>query len=942
MKSDFLKLYKQLNAKQKEAVDAIEGPVIVIAGPGTGKTHLLSMRIANILDKTDASPESILALTFTESGAAAMRKKLSRIIGSAAYGVEISTFHGFCNKVIKENPDEFEEIIGANNITDVEQIEIIKEIIDKSALKYLKPFGDNYFYLKPIINSINELKRQGIEPADFLVLAEKKEKKFLTVEDLYYESGRYNGQMKGKYLKEQKYINRNKDLSLIYDKYQQRMKSQKFYDYGDMIMRVAKKLEQNKNLLLILQEQYQYILVDEHQDTNSAQNEILELLAGYYDNPNLFIVGDEKQAIYRFQGASIENFHYFKNLYKNVRVIALKNNYRSTQTILNAAKTALTAKARHQEAPVVIRSYKEADRELYFLAKDIQKHLGEETAVLYRENKEAGPIARILEKNGIPFVIESDQNVMDDEDIRKLFVILKTVQKFGSPQEFIEMLHLDFLNVPALEIYEIAKDPYGLAKIGKTSNLISKIYRDVSEWRKSSLNESAAGTFENIVRESGFLDYLLSKPSAQEKIKKLRALFTRLKNLVATHKNYTLNQFFSYLDTLQEQNVFVKSEVVPVPGKVRLMTAHKSKGLEFDRVYIVNCSENQWGFKRGRDFIKLPEEVIGKEEDDIQNLFYVALTRARKNLIISYSERNREGKEQLPAGYLQEIEEKYVQAETEAEDFDEIGRIEFAPTPCLSSTTKEKTLLNELFFKYGLSATALNNYLECPWKYFYRNLIRIPEAPNKHLMFGTAVHSAFKYFFDKWMKGERLSQIHFISAFEESLRSQPLQEREYLETLEKGRIALAGYYGNYCGTWKNNIFSEFKIRGVQLSDNVVVNGKIDKIEILDASNAVHVADYKTGKPKKNPDYYRQLVFYKLLLDNHQNGKFHMVSGEIDFVEPDEKGRYKKELFEITKAEADELKEKIISVSNEIINLDFWDKRCADPECRYCSMRKSMA
>jgi DNA helicase-2/ATP-dependent DNA helicase PcrA len=159
---NFTKLYKQLNVEQKEAVDAIEGPVIVVAGPGTGKTHLLSMHIANILDKTDASPEAILALTFTESGVASMRKKLARIIGSDAYSVSINTFHGFCNETIKDNPDEFLNIIGAENITEVEQIEILEEILTASTFKFLRPFGDNYYYIRPVIHCIGELKKEGV------------------------------------------------------------------------------------------------------------------------------------------------------------------------------------------------------------------------------------------------------------------------------------------------------------------------------------------------------------------------------------------------------------------------------------------------------------------------------------------------------------------------------------------------------------------------------------------------------------------------------------------------------------------------------------------------------------------------------------------------------------------------------------------------------------
>jgi len=936
-----------LNREQKEAVDAIEGPVMVIAGPGTGKTHLLTMRIANILDKTDALPESVLALTFTESGVSAMRKKLSSIIGSLAYRVEIYTFHGFCNKIIKDYPDEFLDITGSDNISDVEQIKLLKQILENTNLKHLKTFSDPCFFLWAVVSAISELKRQGFDYIAFKKLAEKKEAEFLKIKDLYYESGKYKEQMKGRYLKDQKYINRNKDLAVIYEKYQQELKKKKLYDYGDMVMRTAEVLQKNKELLLILQEQYQYILVDEHQDTNSAQNRILELLASYFESPNLFIVGDEKQAIFRFQGASKENFNYFKKLYKGVKVISLRSNYRSPQIILDAAFSVdslggkLKSESKRPEDPISLMVFDSTEEELFNLAEDILKHKDEKVAVLFRENKEALSIARVLEKKGVSFSIESDQDALEDEDIKKLLIILKAIQNFGSDKDFIFFLHLSFLNIPAIDIYEISRSPYKSAKEGRCSDAVKKAYNDLAEWKKSSMNENAPTIFEDIVRDSGFLGYLLSKPGSAEKIKKLHALFASLKNELARNKNYTLDDYFYHIDVLREQNIFLKSNHIPSQDKVRLMTIHKSKGLEFDIVYLINAISKQ---NIRRSYIKLPEEVLGAEEDEEKNLFYVALTRARKKLIISYSNQNTEGKAQYPASFLELIPEKYIKRESNLNKFE--LKEEFAPPPILKDA-KEKSILNELFLKYGLSATALNNYLECPWKYFYRSLIRIPESPNKHLMFGTATHSALKSFFDKYSAGENPGAKNLIMFFEKSLNSQPLQKNEYDEILEKGTNALAGYHKEHSLGWKRNILSEYGVRGVELAKNIIIAGKIDKIEINDSANNVNVVDYKTGKPKtknciegktKDSDgnYKRQLIFYKLLLDGH--GRYNVKTGEIDFIEPDQKGRYHKEAFDIKKEDADILKEEIIQISQEIINLDFWDKRCDDPDCQYCKMR----
>ena len=253
----FQGLYKQLNYEQKQAVDAIEGPVMVIAGPGTGKTQILTLRIANIIKKTDTTPDSILALTFTESGVFSMRKRLVEIIGSAGYRVGIFTFHGFCSGVIRRFPDSFPKIIGANHLNDIEKISILKYIIEKSNLKKLKPFGDNFFYLNSIRGKISELKRENISPEKLSNLVAKQLSEFKKIDDLYHEKGAHNGKMKGKYTDLEKKIEKNEELTLIYKLYEKELQDRKLYDYEDMVIETIKALENDNNLLLSLQEEYQ-------------------------------------------------------------------------------------------------------------------------------------------------------------------------------------------------------------------------------------------------------------------------------------------------------------------------------------------------------------------------------------------------------------------------------------------------------------------------------------------------------------------------------------------------------------------------------------------------------------------------------------------------------------------------------------------------------------
>jgi DNA helicase II / ATP-dependent DNA helicase PcrA len=358
---EFKKEYGRLNPEQKNAVDTIDGPVMVVAGPGTGKTQVLTLRIANILLKTDTAPENILALTFTDAASINMRRRLFGIIGAGAYRVRIETFHSFCNNVLASYPEAFPGIIGSSHITEVEAAGIIEDIIKNSSLSLLRPWGDPFLYVGDIVKKIEELKREGLTAEKFEGIVKKAEKDFRNRDNIYHSKGAYKGKMKGEAVGELRKIEKNLELASIYKTYQETLAKKRFYDWSDMIMEVLKVLEGASSptslklrgtgasdLKLMLQEEHQYILVDEHQDTNSAQNKILELLCDFHKNPNIFIVGDEKQAIFRFQGASAENFLYFKKLYPKAKLIELWRNYRSTQKILDSANSLLPSKSKLQ------------------------------------------------------------------------------------------------------------------------------------------------------------------------------------------------------------------------------------------------------------------------------------------------------------------------------------------------------------------------------------------------------------------------------------------------------------------------------------------------------------------------------------------------------------------------------------------------------------------
>lgn len=976
----FKEALERLNDRQKEAVNTIEGPVMVVAGPGTGKTQILTLRIANILAQTDTAPENILALTFTENAAANMRKRLADIIGSGAYRVVISTFHGFCNDIIKNYPEEFPRIIGSNNITEIDQITIVEKVVETLPLKILRPYGDPLLYIKPIIGAINELKREGLSVAEFGQLTKQKDLDFNHIPDLLHDKGVHKGKVKSVYEKLRRQIDKNLELSLVYEAYEAELSKRKLYDYSDMIMEVLRELRTNQTLLLGLQESHQYILVDEHQDTNNAQNKILELIAGFHDNPNLFVVGDEKQAVFRFQGASLQNFYYFHHQYAEAKMIVLEDNYRSSQTILDNAhqllpgKAELKAKKTASEKLIKIANCPNNLAENYLVADLIKTDIEAgiepaEIAVLYRDNRDALDIGNMLAKLGVPFSIESDDNLLADLDVRKLITLFKAIFYLDNDLALAEALHLDWLGVLPIEVYDLIKEA------GKTKQPLIKLLqarlpelaKKLSDWNLASHNLELLPLAEKVLKESKAIDWVVTSLNARQRLETIGALFRVIGDVVRSRPEAQLKDFLEFIETVERHQVLLKNKQRGgLIGKVRLMTVHKSKGLEFTKVYIMGAYDGHFGGRTNRDKLKLLPEVyklIDDQDDDLgadletedeRRLFYVALTRAKEEVVISFSSLAPSGKEQVPSQFITELKPELTETiDTSGllEKLNGVMELLLSPAETVESDLKDKEYIGQIFKEQGLSVTALNNYLICPWQYFYRNLIRLPAVPEKHQAYGIAVHGALNDVFSQ-AKEKEITKESLLASFEKYLRTEPLTARDLVETLAKGQEALSGWFDAYKGEWNINVLTEFKIKGVELSEDIRLVGNLDKIEFINESGEVNVVDYKTGKPKSRNElmgatrdadgnYYRQLVFYKILLNLFESGRYKMISGEIDFVEPSETGKYRKEKFDVPEKDVEQLIIEIKRVADEILNLKFWDKTCGDKACEYCTLRQLM-
>lgn len=985
--SKFQEEYNKLNKAQKQAVDAIDGPVMVIAGPGTGKTKILTLRIANILDKTDIGPEGILALTYSVNGAAEIQKRLAGIIGPAAHQVTITTFHALCESIIRDHGERFSDLIQRRLAQEADRRRLMEEIFTRAPyLKELQSFSDDPYYIGPALGAIEVLKRDGVSPAGLTGIIDKEEQRIQDAPDLKHEKGAHKGKMKADYREALDRLERLKELVHLYRDYEKGLAGQGLYDYSDMISRVRDALEGDEDLRLMLQEHYQYLLIDEHQDTNAAQNRIVELLAGFYDRPNLFIVGDEKQAIYRFQGASLENFMYFEKRFKVVKLIVLNENYRSSQSILDAAhgvresKVPLTAKSGHPKRPILLYAASSPDEQFYGVARMVQQkiadgHAPEQIAVLYRKNTDGQEMAAMLAKLGVPYTLKAQMDVLDDPDIGRLLLLLRAVRHYGPPGPLYEALQVPWLGVPPLDVYKLnsfcsstsltaggRRNPYDViasTKLMSEAHLteqeqLKELSGKFARWHTLALQEEAGSALETLVRESGCLASLVGHPQGQQKLAKLHAIYDLARSLVHGHRRTTLNDLMDHLAYVQDKGIRLEASVAHAPGRVLLMTAHSAKGLEFDLVYIINAYERHWPQPHRRSPLELPGGIDVEGEE--QNLFYVALTRARHEVLVAWPERDRQGKDLIQSRFIALIDPSLtspVDAKQLEKEYIENRQIRFAQAVAQAPDLADKQFLNELFLRQGLSVSALNNYLTCPWQFFYTNLVRIPEAPSVYLMYGNAVDRALERFFQLRGTGEKADKSHLLEFFNQSAHDQPFQEHELAAALKKGSDALSGWYDQWHASWPSSNLNQQRIAGIPVPgvEGVTINGKLDKIELL-GDDRVTVVDYKTGKPKsrnaiagetKSSDgnYLRQLTFYRLLLDSFRDGKFKMEKGVIDFIDPDDRGRHHREEFLITPEQVAELEAKIKEVSQEILDLAFWDDSCDDTDCRYCALRQMM-
>jgi DNA helicase-2/ATP-dependent DNA helicase PcrA len=1060
--------YKQLNEAQKQAVDTIDGPVMIVAGPGTGKTELLSVRIANILKKTDTLPQNILCLTFTDSGAQAMRQRLVDIIGKDAYKVAIHTFHSFGSDVINQNREYFYNNAMFEPADELRQYEILRGIfdkLDKNRNPLASMMNGEYTYLSDAKSVISQLKRNSALTSDELLAVIQQSEQSLDIverllvpileqgikkttaaalevafEDLIIEAADteplygvapliriisdslaasieqaqtihptkpitawknrwFERNEKKQFVgKDRKRLTKLKALSFIYYEYLNDMEKAGLFDYDDMIMQVVHAIEVHEDLKFNLQEKYLYFMVDEFQDTNLAQMRILHNLTDNPVNegsPNILVVGDDDQAVYGFQGADISNILNFSSVYPQAKQIVLTNNYRSGQNILNASRAVIQQGEdrleyrfpelnkqllSHSSKPDAVTLFQAPapHSERHWLVNDIKRRLeaGEapgEIAVLARRHAEIKSLLPYFSRYDIPVRYERNDNVLDQppimllEQTANILVNLAHGEHDKVNAQLPELLAHPAWGITPLELWKLSVNAYDSHQpwmnIMETTPAFVAVHTWLIERASASIHTPLETMLDQIIGQvdespSPLFAYFFATEQLTEHPEQyliyLEALRT-IRSKIREHRpgvTLTLIEFVECLQLYRQLGITIgttsHSLASDIPA-VQLLTAHKSKGLEFNTVYVFNGVDSVWGQTaraRGSSIAypeNLPLEPAGNTADERLRLFYVAMTRARHNLIITFSDRNDGDKATLMADFLlaTTVEATPTPETTQSEYVEAVELAWYQP---LIETTQDlKALLAPQLEHFKLSATSLNNFLDVsrggPQYFLLNNLLHFPSAKSPSASFGTAVHRAMQQAHVHLnATGEQKPLEDILHDFEVALDSQRLTPEDFSTFLQKGSEQISAFVRSnilpFLPTQKAEL--SFGHQGVQFED-VRMNGSLDMVDINEELGEMTVTDYKTGHPSeswsKGDDrtkmklhrYRQQLIFYKILVENSRDySRYDVTSGQLAFIEPSRSGQVIILGTEFTFEEIERTKKLISAVWKHIVALDLPD------------------
>lgn len=990
--ADYEKRYSGLNEAQKKAVDEIDGPVMVVAGPGTGKTEILTLRIGNILKNTDTSPDSILCLTFTNSGVSAMRERLDRYIGDRSKEIIISTFHSFAYNLIEKHYELLDFDKMPELLSDDEAVFIVDEILNNNDWKYISPRGNPTMYFSDLKQLVSILKRERITAGDLLTFVEDDIEKLKEDPESISTRGESKGKLKKEIEKKIEQLSRTMEVVEFYRLYEKNKKERSLIDYDDVLEYAVKLVEEFESVRDDIRENYLYVLVDEHQDSSGIQNNFLKAVWRGTEEPNIFVVGDDRQLIYAFSGASLSYFEEFSHLFGKAKLIVLTENYRSTGPILLAAdnllKSSITDKKlnshRKGENKIILSGYNYPRDEiigagLYFKQKIKEGLDPNECALLVPKNYNVRQAIEILSAMDIP--VSSGKNlslfsVVEGDFLRRVLgIVVNPTDSILISKTLIDntsgISYLDahnFLRQTKPDKLTIEE----LISCGQTDGLFdqeNKIHKwgsQLKEWVNILVNEKPSFVIstignEMLIKNSKGLNDLLNKVEVVRSFIHLATMFEE------KNRKATLPLFLEYLNRLESYGTHIELAKFGNDNGIKVMTLHKSKGLEYECVWVAHMNEETLMSEKRGGFT-LPEKI--KEHMNKRNVemakreLYVAITRSKEFCVLSYSALNYNGNTMELASIIKELKDSHFIKKSPAETEKEI--LKLGPETYVTTSTKKdeditsdiNKMVSENYKSIKVSVSMLNNFFECPRKWYFRNFLKLPEVKPVHLVFGTVVHSMIEYILKNKYKVNEIPKEDDLKKIIE----QKFIEEGILDGNNLRKIGREVYHilKNWIDNYYKNLHPEFKSeRSVTYVDkknfpHLIMYGKIDLTEYLPGGE-VYVTDFKTGSSKttgaiekiddegRMSDLMRQLAMYSYLLLG-DSSEIKVTNSKLLFLESELSDKNAFYQTRITEEQIDLLKRDIKEYNESLSNSTWIERECHfkpyssnSRECEYCKM-----
>ncbi len=957
------RILQGLNAEQKRAVTFGEGPLLIVAGAGTGKTRVITHRIAYLIATKMARPEEILALTFTDKAAAEMQERVDELVPYGYALVQISTFHAFGDRILREFALEMGLTPDLKVLSRPEQVLFFRDHLFEFPLEYYRPLGNPTRFVEAMITLFSRAKDEDVSPEDYLKFAE----------ELHRTAQANPGD---EVLQEE--ARKQLELAHSYRLYQEILAKEGKIDFGDQVTLALNLLRKRPSVLKKIQDQFKFILVDEFQDTNYAQFQLLKLLSR--ERPNIAVVGDDDQSIYKFRGAAISNILHFTDAFPRAELVVLTKNYRSTQAILDAAynlithnnpdrlevknkiNKQLTAETRGDLPPVVRALGFEA---LSVEADEVARHIAEavesgkrayrDFAVLVRANNDAIPFLQSLNMRGIPYQFSGSRGLYQQPEIQLLVAFLRVLSDFTDSKSLGHLASSEIYQLPVFDLvrcnhvarshnqplfdvflhYKEFPDLTVLSPEGRAT--IEKIVADVEFYLKLARENSTGVVLYEFFTRSGYLKRLTRQGSelGDRKVQNIAKLFDIIKSFGEVAHLDRVSIFVEYLDLLMEAGDDPATAEVDLDADaVHVLTVHKAKGLEFPVVFMVSLVNQKFPHRNCSEAIPLPEQLVREilpqgdfHLQEERRLFYVGMTRAQEELYFTYAhdyggKRTRKVSQFVVEALDRPLPTEFVKRTAE----EKIRR--FAPAP--DALNQELAPIPD-DQPLKLSFYQIDDYLTCPLKYKYIHVLRVPIAPHHSVIYGNALHQAISQYYLRKMKGFPVDFSVLEDTFKNSWSSEGFFSREHEEQrFQAGLEALRQFYEREEASGRLPVYVE-KEFGFYLEKNHVV-GRWDRID--KRSGGYVIVDFKSSdvrdqdKADKKAKDSLQLAIYAFAFEE-MFGEW-PIQVELHFLESGLVGA-----VPVEKMKMDKFQEKIREAAAGIRSRDF-SAHPAYMSCQYCA------